>query len=59
MANGWNEAKQLLRLPMLLKGHAWAIFEALGEEHMGSHTNLKEALLTKLCPDSDEDCISE
>ena len=57
-ANGWNEAKQLLRLPTLLKGCAWAIFKALSEEHTGSYANLKEALLTKLCPDSDEDRIS-
>ena len=50
--------KKLLRLPTLLKGHTWAIFEALDEEYMGTYANLKEALLTKLCPDSDEDCIS-
>jgi len=26
-ANGWDTAKQLLRLPMLLRGRAWAIWE--------------------------------
>ena len=56
-ANDWNEAKQLLHLPMLLKGHAWAIFEVLDEEHMGSYANLKRALLIKLCLDTDEDHI--
>ena len=56
-ANGWNEAKQLLRLPTLLKGRAWAIFEVLDEEHTESYANLKRALLSKLCPDTDKDRI--
>lgn len=57
-ANGWNEAKQLLRLPTLLKGRAWAIFEALGGEDTETYANLKKALLGKLFPDTDEDRIT-
>ena len=57
-ANGWNKAKQLPCLPTLLKGHAWPIFEILGEEHMGTYANLKTALLSKLCLNIDEDRIS-
>ena len=57
-AVGWNEAKQLLRQPTLLKGRAWAIFEVLDEEYTGSCANLKKALLGKLCLDTDEDRIS-
>ena len=29
--NGWDATKQLLRLPTLLRGHAWAIFDSLGD----------------------------
>jgi len=28
-ANDWNNAKKLKHLPMLLRGRAWAIFNAL------------------------------
>ena len=30
-ANEWNAAKKLVRLPTLLRGRAWAIYESLGE----------------------------
>lgn len=31
-ANEWNDQKKLLRLPTLLRGRAWAVFDALTEE---------------------------
>ena len=31
-ANGWNQVTRLARLPTLLKGCAWAIYEVLTEE---------------------------
>jgi len=57
-ANGWDEGKQLLRLPTLLKGRAWAVYEALGNEETDSYAHLKAALLTKLSPDTDEHRLS-
>ena len=56
-ANGWNAAKRLASLPTLLKGRAWAIYEALKEEETDTYDHLKEALLTRLSPDTDEDRI--
>ena len=32
-ANGWDDVKKLLRLPMLLKDHSWAIYDLLGEDY--------------------------
>ena len=54
-ANGWNQATRLARLPTLLRGRAWAIFEVLTEEQMDTYAHLKEALLARLSPDTDED----
>ena len=31
LANGWDAGKQLLRLPMLLRGRAWVIFDLLSD----------------------------
>jgi len=53
-ANGWDTAKQLLRLPMLLGGREWAIFDSLGDGDTDTYAHLKEALL-RLSPDTDED----
>ena len=32
MANGWNDQKKLSRLPTLLTGHAWAVYDSLHED---------------------------
>ena len=56
-ANGWNEAKQLVSLPTLLKGRAWAIYEVLTEEQTDTYAHLKEALLSRLSSDTDEDRV--
>ena len=56
-ANSWNDAKRLVSLPILLKGRAWAIYEVLTEEQTDTYAHLKEALLSRLSPDTDEDCV--
>ena len=43
-ANGWNDQKKLLRLPTLLKGRAWAIYDSLGDDQIDSYQNLKAAI---------------
>ena len=53
--NDWNDAKKLKRLPTLLKGRPWAIFDSLSEDSTDSYANLKEALLSHLSPDMEED----
>ena len=54
-ANDWNNAKKLKRLPTLLRGRAWAVFDALPDASTDTYKHLKEALLGNLCPDTDED----
>ena len=51
-ANGWNDQKKLLRLSMLLKGRAWAIYDSLGDDQKDTYQNLKAAILARLCPDT-------
>ena len=57
-ADDWNDQKKLLRLPTLLRGRAWAIFDSLPDASTDSYANLKAALLERLSPDTDEDRIS-
>ena len=57
-ANGWDEAKKLLRLPTLLRGSAWAIYDSFGEDSTDKYAHLKSALLQRLCPDSEEDRLA-
>ena len=57
-ANEWNDQKKLRRLPTLLRGRAWAIFDALLEDQTDSYDNLKKAILDRLSPDTDEDRLS-
>ena len=57
-ANGWDDAKKLLRLPTLLKGRAWAIYDALGEGDTDTYDHLKDALLQRLSPDTEEDRLA-
>ena len=54
-ANSWDNTKKLLRLLTLLKGHAWAIFDSLGEDSTDMYAHLKTALLQCLSPDTEED----
>ena len=54
-ANGWNDNKKLLCLPTFLKGQAWAIYDSLGDDQIDTYQHLKEALLVRLCPDTEED----
>ena len=51
-ANGWNDEKKLCRVPTLLQGQAWAVYDSLMEEETD---NYEEALLQQLCPDTDEE----
>ena len=51
-------AKKLVRLPTLLRGHAWAIYESLGETDNVSYEALKKAIISRLNPDTDEDCLA-
>jgi len=53
--NGWNDPKKLLRLPTLLKGRSWAVYDSLREEDTDSYEHLKAAILRRLCPDTEED----
>ena len=57
-ANGWDEAKKLLRLPTLLRGRAWAVFDSLGEANTDSYEHLKASLLRRLSPDTEEDRLA-
>jgi len=52
VANGWNDEKKLRRLLTLLKDQAWAIFDSLPDE---STAHMKEALLSRRSPDTEED----
>ena len=57
-ANEWNAAKKLVRLPTLLRGRAWAIYESLGENDNESYNALKGAIISRLNPDTDEDRLA-
>ena len=57
-ANEWNEEKKLKRLPTLLRGRAWAVYDALGERQTDTYAHLKTALLKRLSPDTEEDRLS-
>ena len=57
-ANEWDDRKKLLRLPTLLKGRAWAVFDALPDSQTDTYEHLKEALMNRLSPDTDEDRLS-
>jgi len=57
-SNVWDAAKKLLHLPTLLKGHAQAIFDSLGEDETDSYDHLKTALLKRLSPDTEEDHLA-
>ena len=57
-ANEWDDPRKLLRLPTLLRGRGWAIFDTLPDEEKDTYTHLKEALLRSLNPDTEEDRLS-
>ena len=55
-ANGWNDQKKLSRLPTLLKGRAWAVYDSLHEDgDTDTYEHLKAAILRRLCPDTEID----
>ena len=56
--NDWNAAKQLLHLPMLLRGRAWAIYESLSDADKETYAKLKKAILERLNPDTDENRLA-
>ena len=56
-ANEWNSTKQLLRLPTLLRGQLWAIYESLGDDDKESYDKLKKTILDRLNPDSDNTAL--
>ena len=57
-ANCWNDQKKFSRLPTLLKGRAWAVYDSLHDEgDTDSYEHLKAAILKRLCPDTEEDRI--
>ena len=53
--NEWNDAKKLLRVPTLLKGRAWAVFESFSDAKTDTYKHLKIALLAKLSRDTAEE----
>ena len=57
-ANDWNAAKKRVRVPTLLRGRAWAIYESLGESDCESYNTLKRAIISRLNPDTDEDRLA-
>jgi len=48
----WDDNKKLKRLPTLLKGRAWAIFDSLPDTSTNTYVYLKESLLSTLSPDT-------
>ena len=54
-ANGWNDERKLCRVPTLLQGRAWAVYDSLTDGETDTYEHLKEALLQQLCPDTDEE----
>ena len=57
-ANECNTAKKLVRLPTLLRGRSWGIYESLGEADNESYDALKGAIISRLNPDTDEDRLA-
>ena len=54
-ANKWGDEKKLRHIPTLLKGRAWAVYEALTNAETDTYAHLKAALLEQLSPDTDEE----
>ena len=54
-ANEWDNGKKFKHLPTLLRGRAWAIFDALPDTSTDTYEHLKEALLSRLSLDTEED----
>ena len=43
--NEWNAEKQLLRLPTLLHGQTWGIFDSMSTDQTDTYARLKKAFL--------------
>ena len=56
--NDWNVAKQLLHIPTLLRGWAWAIYESLSDADKETYVKLEKAILERLNPDTDENRLA-
>ena len=54
-ANEWGDDKKLKRVPTLLKGRAWAVYEALTDAETDTYDHLKTAIIGQLSPDTDEE----
>ena len=57
-ANEWDAPKQLLRLPTLLRGRSWAVYESLSDADKETYRKLKKAILERLHPDTDENRLA-
>ena len=57
-ANEWDAVKQLLHLLTLLRGHSWAIYESLSDADKETYRKLKKAILERLHPDTEENCLA-
>ena len=55
VANKWDNDKKVKRLRTLLRRRAWAIFDALLDTSTNTYEHLKEALLSRFSPDTEED----
>ena len=55
VVNEWGNDKKLKRLPMLLRGRAWEIFDTLPDTSTDTYKHLKAALLSKLSSNTEED----
>ena len=44
-----------MRLPTLLKGRSWAVYDSLSDADTDTYEHLKVAILKRLCPDTEED----
>ena len=49
-ANGWNDATKALKLPTLLEGEAFAIWQELPQEKQESITEARKGIVEKLAP---------
>uniref|UniRef100_A0A5S6QDX7 J domain-containing protein n=1 Tax=Trichuris muris TaxID=70415 RepID=A0A5S6QDX7_TRIMR len=50
-SNGWTDSVMAMKLPTLLEGEAYIVYQGLPEEVLNSYVQLKEALTSRLHPD--------
>uniref|UniRef100_A0A5S6QBE1 RNA-directed DNA polymerase n=1 Tax=Trichuris muris TaxID=70415 RepID=A0A5S6QBE1_TRIMR len=49
-SNGWSDAVMAMKLPTLLEGEAYRVYQSLHKEVLNTYSSLKEALNTRLLP---------